>query len=108
MAELVIDVAVELLVVDATTSVVTAGVVVTDVEQVLVDAVVVVVAVGVVISEVELVLVDAFVVVVAPLAVVEGGIYSCAGKHVTLRLPEANNKVTSYNVSALYSSVVTR
>ena len=86
MAELVIDVAVELLVVDATTSVVTAGVVVTDVELVLVDAVVV---------------------VVAPLAVVEGGIYSCAGKHVTLRLPEANDKVTSYNVSALPSSVVT-
>ena len=89
MAELVINVAVELLVVDATTSVVTAGVVVTDVEQVLVDAVVVVVAVGVVVADVELELVDAVVVVVAPLAVVEGGTYSCTGKHVPLRLPEA-------------------
>ena len=100
MAELVINVAVELLVVDATTSVVTAGGVVTDVELVLVDAVVVVVAVGVVVTDVELELVDAVVVVVAPLAVVEGGTYSCAGKHITLRLPEAKTKVTSYNVSA--------
>ena len=107
MAELVIDVIVELLVVDVTASVVTAGVVVTVVVLVLVDAVVVVVAVGVVVTEVELVLVDAVVVVVAPLAVVEGGTYSCAGKHVTLRLPEAKNKVTSYNVSALPASVVT-
>ena len=86
MAGLVIDVAVELLVVDVTASVVTACVVVT---------------------VVVLVLVDAVVVVVAPLAVVEGGTYSCAGKHVTLRLPEAKNKVTSYNVSALPASVVT-
>ena len=88
MAELVINVAVELLVVDTTTSVVTAGVVVTVVVLVLVDAVLVVVAAGVVVTDVELVLVDAVVVVVAPLAVAEGGTYS-AGKHVTLRLPEA-------------------
>ena len=86
MAELVIAVEVELLMVDVTASVVTAGVVVT---------------------VVVLVLVNSVVVVVAPLAVVEGGTYSCAGKHVTLRLPEAKIKVTSYDVSALPASVVT-